>query len=261
MLDAKQTGGLEIERMRAVWAGLQNDALVRAEVRARVDHRSLEVQRNEALEHGDTFAAEALHRAAEVELGPAANAIERCEMRDAEAEGWVYEAVTAREAQVQAARQARAMFDELREELRARAERARETYGLAREDGRGRVSAGLAAFRAAAERDCGRDEAREQDRARDDIRARLGRVMERRDKGQQRDMERSEMASRWKAPRGAGRISRTGSPRHSVMLGRSGRMLSRKGQRGMRGKSSVSGRGRRYGSGRDGWDWGGRRLY
>ena len=80
------------------------------------------------------------------------------------------------------------MFEELRKELRARAERARETYGLAREDGRGQVSMGLAALRAAAERDRGRDGAGEGDRARDDIRARLGRVMERRDKGQQRDM-------------------------------------------------------------------------
>ena len=48
MLDAKQTGGQEIERMRAVWAGLQNDALERAEVRKRVDHRALEVQRTSA---------------------------------------------------------------------------------------------------------------------------------------------------------------------------------------------------------------------
>ena len=92
VLDAKQTGGPEIERMRAVWAGLQNDALKRAEVRERVDHRSLEVQRTAALEHGDAFAAEALHRAAEVKLGPAVNAIERREMREAEAEGRAYEA-------------------------------------------------------------------------------------------------------------------------------------------------------------------------
>ena len=103
VLDAKQTGGPEIERMRAVWAGLQNDALERAEVRERVDHRSLEVRRTAALERGDTFAAEALHRAAEVKFGPGANAIERREMREAEAEGRVYEAVTARGAQVQAA--------------------------------------------------------------------------------------------------------------------------------------------------------------
>ena len=175
VLDAKQTGGPEIERMRAVWAGLQNEALERTEVRERVDHRSLEVQRTAALERGDTFAAEALHRAAEVKLGPAVNAIERREMQDAEAEGREYEAVTARGAQVHAARQARALFDELREELRVRAERARETYGLAREDGRGRVSAGLAALRVAAEKDRGRDGAGE----RDDIRARLGRVLER----------------------------------------------------------------------------------
>ncbi|WP_299655404.1 MobQ family relaxase, partial [uncultured Jannaschia sp.] len=141
VLDAKQTGGPEIERMREVWAGLQNDALERAALRERVDHRSLAVQRSEALERGDDVRAEALHRAAEVKLGPAVNAIERREMRDAEREGRDYEAVTARGAQVHAARQARALY----EELRIRVERARETYGLARDEGLGRVSAGLAA--------------------------------------------------------------------------------------------------------------------
>lgn len=174
VLDAKQTGGPEIEHMRSVWAGLQNEALERAEVRERVDHRSLEVQRTDAMTRGDTFAAEALHRAAEVKLGPAANAIERREMRDAEAGGREYEAITARGAQVHAARQARALYDE----LRLRVERARETYGLARDEGLGRVSAGLAALRAAAERDRGRDGA-EAGQDRDDIRERLGRVLER----------------------------------------------------------------------------------
>lgn len=47
---------------------------------------------------------------------------------------------------VYAARQARAAFQEMRERL----DLARETYGLAREEGQGRVSAGLAALRAAA---------------------------------------------------------------------------------------------------------------
>ena len=104
VLDARQTGGPEIERMRGAWAELQNDALERARVVERVDHRSLEVQRTDALSRGDALAAEGLDRAAEVKLGPAVNAIERREMRAAEAEGREYEAVTARGAQVHAAR-------------------------------------------------------------------------------------------------------------------------------------------------------------
>ena len=174
VLDAKQTGGPEIEQMRGAWAELQNDALERARVAERVDHRSLEVQRSDALSRGDAFSAEALHRAPEVKLGPAVNAIERREMQDAAAEGRAYEAVTARGAQVHAARQARALFDE----LRMRVERARESYGVAREEGRGRVTAGLAALRAAADKDRGR-EALQDGTDRDDVQERLGRVLQR----------------------------------------------------------------------------------
>ena len=72
-------------------------------------------------------------------------------MRSAAAEGRDYEAVTERGAQVHAARQARALFTEMRERL----ELARETYGTAREAGLDRVSAGLAALRAAAGKDRG----------------------------------------------------------------------------------------------------------
>ena len=184
VLDAKQTGGPEIERMREVWAALQNDALERAALRERVDHRSLAVQRSEALERGDDVRAEALHRAAEVKLGPAVNAIERREMRNAEREGRDYEAVTGRGTQVHAARQARALY----EDLRLRVERARETYGLARDEGLGRISAGLAALRAAAERDRRRGDAGDRDDAgQDDIRARLGRELERGAGARERD--------------------------------------------------------------------------
>ena len=70
--------------------------------------------------------------------------------------------------------QARAMFVEMRERL----ELARETYGLAREEGHGRVAAGLAALRAAAAKD------REAGRGSDDIRDRLARVV-----GRSRDQD------------------------------------------------------------------------
>jgi len=148
VLDAAKTGGVEIEEMRGVWAGLQNAALERAAVLERVDHRSLEAQREAALERGDTLEAEALDRDPELKLGPAANAIERREMRAAERDGRDYEPVTERGAVVHAARQARAVFDD----MRARVLAAREAYGLERDAGRDRISAGLAALRAAAGR-------------------------------------------------------------------------------------------------------------
>ena len=207
-LDAKQTGGPEIERMRGAWAELQNAALERAgqerglqahEIE-RVDHRSLAAQRDAAIARGDGIGAEGLDRAPEVKLGPAANAIERREMRAAEAEGREYEAVTARGAQVHAARQARALFDELRADLRQRVGLAREAYGAERDSGAGRVSAGLAALRAAVERDRGRGGAGEE-KTREDMRERLGRVLERgggmRDsEGAERDGDARERAER-----------------------------------------------------------------
>ena len=84
VLDSAKTGGVEIEQMRGVWAELQNRALKRAEQVAglapgeleRVDHRSLEVQREAAVGRGDALFAEVLDRAPKVKLGLAANAIE-----------------------------------------------------------------------------------------------------------------------------------------------------------------------------------------
>ena len=148
VLDAASTGGPEIEAMRGVWAELQNAALERAGEVERVDHRSLEVQREVALAQGDEMKAEALDREPELKLGPAANAIERREQLAAEAEGRDYEPLTQRGARVYAVRQAKAIFAEMREQL----ELAREAYGAAREEGQGHVSAGLAALRAAAGR-------------------------------------------------------------------------------------------------------------
>nr|WP_013496762.1 MobQ family relaxase [Paracoccus aminophilus]ADF47151.1 putative plasmid mobilization protein MobA [Paracoccus aminophilus JCM 7686] len=144
ILDAAKTGGVEIEAMREVWAGLQNRALELAGTGERVDHRSLEAQREAALARGDDLAAEGLDRAPEVKLGPAVNAMERRAQREAAAEGRDYVPVTVRGAAVYSARKARALVAELRE----RVEELREAYALAREQGEGRIPAGLAALRA-----------------------------------------------------------------------------------------------------------------
>ena len=165
ILDAASTGGPEIEAMRGVWAELQNHALEQAGQEERVDHRSLEVQREEALSLGDTVKAEELDREPELKLGPAANAIERREQLVAQAEGREYEPLTQRGARVHATRQAKALFAEMRERL----ELARNAWDEAREEGQGHVSAGLAALRAVAGR-----QAKELDQ--DEIKQRLARI-------------------------------------------------------------------------------------
>ena len=169
VLDSAKTGGVEIEQMRGLWAELQNRALERAGEVERVDHRSLEAQRKAALEQGDQLSAEELDRDPELKLGPAANSMERRAKWMAERQGREYVPVTERGAVVHAARQARAAF----REMRARLELARETYGIEREAGQGRVSAGLAALRAATAKD------RDRDRNPDDFRERLARVVDR----------------------------------------------------------------------------------
>lgn len=169
VLDSAKTGGVEIEQMRGVWAELQNRALERAGKVERVDHRSLEAQREAAVERGDALTAEELDRDPELKLGPAANSMERREKAAAVREGRAYVPVTERGAVVHAARQARAAFRELRERL----ELARDTYGAEREAGHGRVSAGLAALRVATTKDRGAE------RSPEDIRARLARVVDR----------------------------------------------------------------------------------
>jgi hypothetical protein len=175
ILDAASTGGPEIEAMRGYWAELQNRALELAGQVERVDHRSLEVQREEALSIGDTLKAEELDREPELKLGPAANAIERREKFAAEAEGRDYEPLTQRGARVHAVRQARAMFAEMRERL----DLARHAWAEAREEGQGHVSAGLAALRAAAGR-----QAKELDQ--DEIKERLARIAGR-EQGEEHD--------------------------------------------------------------------------
>lgn len=174
VLDSAKTGGVEIEQMRGVWAELQNAALERVGEVERVDHRSLEKQREAAQERGDTLSAEELDRDPELKLGPAANSMERRAQVMAEREGREYVPVTERGAVVHAARQARAAFRDMRE----RVEIARETYGIEREAGEGRVSAGLAALRAATTKG----------RVTDDVRERLARITDR-DRGGQSDEE------------------------------------------------------------------------
>ena len=151
--------------MRGIWAELQNHALELAGQQERVDHRSLEVQREEALSLGDVLKAEELDREPELKLGPAANAIERREQFAAGAEGRDYEPLTQRGARVHAVRQAKVMFAEMRERL----DLARDAWAEAREEGQGHVSAGLAALRAAAGR-----QAKELDQ--EEVRQRLARI-------------------------------------------------------------------------------------
>ncbi len=165
ILDAASTGGPEIEAIRGVWAELQNHALELAGQEERVDHRSLEVQREVALSFGDTLKAEEMDREPELKLGPAANAIERREQFAAEAEGRDYAPLTQRGARVHTVRQAKAMFAEVRERL----ELAQDAWAEAREEGHGHVSAGLAALRGVAGR-----QAKELDH--DEIKQRLARI-------------------------------------------------------------------------------------
>jgi len=172
VLDSAKTGGVEIEQMRGVWAELQNRALERVGEVERVDHRSLEAQREAALDKGDTLLAEELDRDPELKLGPAANSMERRAKAMADREGREYVPVTERGAVVHVARQVRAAFRELRaafHEVRERVGLARETYGEDREAGQGPVSAGLAALRAATSKERGA-------RPSDSIRERLAQI-------------------------------------------------------------------------------------
>ena len=187
-LDAKQTGGPEIAHMRERWASLQNHALERAGHEERVSHRSLAVQRDEARALGHEARADNLDRAPEVKLGPVVSGIERREERAAEREGREYVPLTERGAQVHEARAARSLLAELtrlrealREQVRQRAEAARETYSHAREEEAARITAGLAALRAAAQRQgIGPEDGREREAARDSITERLASLRERR---------------------------------------------------------------------------------
>lgn len=66
-----------LEGLRASWEAAQNAALEAAGSAARVDHRSLEAQRADALAAGDDLLAAALDRPPEPHLGITAQAIDR----------------------------------------------------------------------------------------------------------------------------------------------------------------------------------------
>lgn len=205
VLDAKQTGGPEIEHMRARWAEMQNHALEQQGHAVRVDHRSLAAQREVALVRGDALAADNLDRAPEVKLGPVVSAIERREQRTAEKEEREYVPLTERGAQVHEARQVRGLLQELgqirealRREMQERAALARETYAQARENGTDRVRAGLAALRAAVQRqEGGHEDGRGREAARDSIRERLANL---RGQGTEQGHERTAEAARQPGP-------------------------------------------------------------
>lgn len=70
-------GRQEIETVRALWAEQANAALERQGAEARIDPRSLAVQREEALTAGDVIRAAVLDRMPEIKLGWQATELER----------------------------------------------------------------------------------------------------------------------------------------------------------------------------------------
>lgn len=81
-LDARATGPGLVEEWRGRWAALSNIALERAGSLERVDHRSLEAQRADALERGDAERADCLDRSPGIKLGwQAADHLRRAERK------------------------------------------------------------------------------------------------------------------------------------------------------------------------------------
>lgn len=95
VLDPGKTGGVEIEPMRGVWGHLQDRILDQAGGRERFDQRSVEAQREAALERGDELPAEELDGDPETKPGPAANSMERRAKVMAERPGREYVPVVA----------------------------------------------------------------------------------------------------------------------------------------------------------------------
>ncbi len=80
--DRKKAGILgraadDINELRAAWADMCNEALAKAGVDTRIDHRSLKAQRAEAMAVGDHEKAEELDREPTFHVGVVATAIER----------------------------------------------------------------------------------------------------------------------------------------------------------------------------------------
>lgn len=171
--------------MRGLWAEMQNAALERAGQEDRVDHRSLEDQREAALERGEDLVAMELDRDPEIKLGPAASAMERKAMRQAERDGTEYEPVTERGAQVHEVRQQRNLMAELLDRMG----RAREAYAQARETDASRLSAATEAARALFSGAGARDFAESFTRAYQDREAERQRVLDE-ERAQAREAER-----------------------------------------------------------------------
>lgn len=98
------------QHWRKSWADAQNAALARAGVADRVDHRTLEAQREAALEAGDIARAEALDRPPEPVLGVAAGAQEKRARLSAARRGVEYRPVTARGQALEQARSLRSIL-------------------------------------------------------------------------------------------------------------------------------------------------------
>ncbi|MDU9007138.1 MobQ family relaxase [Sedimentitalea todarodis] len=185
ILDAAKTGGAEIADMRGLWAQMQNVALERAGQKARVDHRSLEDQREAALDRGEELVAMTLDRDPEIKLGPAASSMERKAQREAERDGTEYEPVTERGAQVHEVRQQRSLMADLLERM----VQARDAYTAAREADASRLSAATEAARTLFSGAGARDFADSFTRAYEDREAERQRVLEA-ERAQAREAER-----------------------------------------------------------------------
>lgn len=110
-----------LQHWRESWAEAQNAALERAGCADRVDHRSLEDQRQEALDVGDIARADALDRPPEPVLGIAASAEEKRAMIAADRRGEEYRPVTARGQALERSRGLRSILFDAWDRLRTAA--------------------------------------------------------------------------------------------------------------------------------------------
>lgn len=110
-----------LEHWRESWADAQNDALEAAGYADRVDHRSLEDQRQAALDAGDIARADTLDRPPEPVLGVAASAQEKRAKIAADRRGEEYRPVTARGQALERSRGLRAILVNAWDRFRAAA--------------------------------------------------------------------------------------------------------------------------------------------
>ena len=110
-----------LKRWRESWADAQNAALEAAGCVDRVDHRTLEAQRQAALDVGDTVRAEVLDRPPEPVLGVAAGAVEKRAKASAARRGIEYTPVTERGQALERSRGLRSILVNTWDRLRAAA--------------------------------------------------------------------------------------------------------------------------------------------